>query len=86
MDIQSVLREHEGRLLELPNVRGVAIGVSEQTGKEVIKVYLTREGLALSPPTRALIPSELGGFEVVVEAIGGLQALKGGDSNEEGSG
>jgi len=64
--ITEALRRHEGALLALPNVVGVA--ESEQAGGPAIQVLVTHR-LA-----DAAIPSELSGYPVVVREVGELQA------------
>jgi hypothetical protein len=52
MSIESVLRQHEERLMALPNVTGV--GVGQKAGKEVITVLVTQK-----VPESALLPDEV---------------------------
>lgn len=70
MSIESTREKHEATLMSLPNVVGVGIG--EKDGKPVIQVLVTYLQPGLPPQDR--VPENLDGFQVVVEAVGVIQA------------
>ena len=72
MTIHEVLRQHEDRLLSLPNVTGVGIGI--RGDRTVIKVLVTHKVRAsdLRPDER--VPGILDGFETDVDEGGIFQA------------
>ena len=79
MDIVSIKEKHEGQLLKLPNVVGVAIGekvVKGQVvpGKEVIKVFVTQKVPESQLKPDQVIPKTLEGYETDVEEIGIITA------------
>ncbi len=72
MDIESVRKRHESRLMQLPNVVGV--GTGEKMGKEVLKVFVTHKVPESSLRPEDIIPNILEGCEVDVEEIGEITA------------
>lgn len=68
MRIADVQRRHEQRLLALPNVKGVGIGVKE--GRKVILVMVTHKVPLSALKPEDVIPETLEGFEVDVKEIG----------------
>lgn len=70
LDIKTVKTRHEEWLMRLPNVMGVGIG--QQEGKEVIKVFVTHKIPESSLRNEDIIPETLEGFEVDVEEIGNV--------------
>jgi hypothetical protein len=72
MSIKAVKRKHEGKLMGMLNVTGVAIG--EKGGKEVIKVFVTHKVPESSLRPEDIVPETLDGFEVDVEEIGSVTA------------
>jgi hypothetical protein len=64
MDIESVLRNYEEHLMQLPNVTGTGIG--EKKGKEVILVFVKRKVPESELPSEQVIPKSLEGFETDV--------------------
>ena len=79
MDIVSIKEKHEGQLLKLPNVVGVAIGekmVKGQVvpGREVIKVLVTRKVPESQLKPDQVIPKTLEGYETDVEEVGIITA------------
>lgn len=72
MDIGSVRKRHEDRLMQLPNVVGV--GTGEKMGKEVLKVFVTHKVPESSLRPEDIIPKTLEGCEVDVEEIGEITA------------
>jgi len=69
MKIEDVLDKHQDRLMAVPGVTGVGIG--ERAGRPVLVVMVK----ALTPESRAKIPSRLEGFEVEVEVTGEISAF-----------
>lgn len=63
--IQTAKRELSRRLLRNPGVSGVGIEGGDSSG-ERIKVYLAEE----DPTIRALVPTVVAGYPVVVEVVG----------------
>jgi hypothetical protein len=68
MDIKTIKKKYEERLMQLPNVMGVGLG--EKGGKRVIKVFVTRKIPESSLRSGEVIPDVLEGFEVDVEEMG----------------
>ena len=69
VDILKVMEDHEGELMEMPGVVGVAIGQSETTGEQFISVLVDE----MTPELQALLPTELEGFEVKPQVTGPIQ-------------
>ena len=67
--IQETKRTHETRLLALPDVVSVGIGM-DADGEEAIIVGLA----APNPETQALIPQKLGEYPVIVRISGSVRA------------
>ncbi len=67
--IQETKRTHETRLLSLPDVVSVGIGMTAD-GAEAIIVGLS----APNPETQALIPEKLGEYPVIVRISGPARA------------
>ena len=65
MGIASVLGKYEDQLMRMPNVNGVGIG--ENGGEEVIKVYVTRKLPESALQAHEVIPKRLEGFSTDVE-------------------
>jgi hypothetical protein len=57
-NIERVTKKHEAQLLQLPNVEG--IGVGEQEGKPVIKVFVQQKVPEASLQPQEVIPKTLG--------------------------
>ncbi|MEU9559564.1 hypothetical protein [Streptomyces fumanus] len=84
MDARRARSRHEAELMGLPRVTGVGTGRDEQTGEEVVVVFVTRdtphdrlaepdlvpEERDLVPEEPDLIPEELDGVPVRVVVIG----------------
>ncbi len=70
MDAKAALRRHENRLLSLPNVNGVGTGQDDQTGRDVIVVYVTRKVPAAELGAQDVVPKEIDGVAVRVVEIG----------------
>ena len=64
--ISEAVRRHEGALLSLPGVVGVAEGA--EAGEPVIEVLVSRR------QADAPIPAELSGYPIVVREVGELHA------------
>jgi hypothetical protein len=69
-NIADVIREQESALLDLPGVTGV--GQTRVDDQECIVVMLEQS----LPEVEAAIPSTLGGYPVVIEVSGVIQALR----------
>lgn len=65
MNIATVLKKNEARLLKLPNVTGVGIG--EKNGKEIILVFVTHKVPESKLDIHQRIPKRIEGFEVDVK-------------------
>jgi hypothetical protein len=78
MDITTAMRRHEERILRLANVTGIGIG--EDKGRPVIKVFVSRK-LPKSELARGqVVPASLDGYPTDVEEIGVVMAQQGPDS------
>ena len=69
LSIKEVKKQHETRLLQLPGVVSVGIGLNEN-GQSAIVVGLDKA----NPETEARLPSQLEGFPVLVRIVGPLKA------------
>ena len=67
--IKDVKTQHEERLLQIPGVVSVGIGLDEN-GKPAIIVGLERP----DPETESQLPSQLEGYPVVVRIVGRIKA------------
>ena len=67
--IKDVKTQHEERLLQIPGVVSVGIGLDEN-GKPAIIVGLERP----DPETESQLPSQLEGYPVVVRIVGRVKA------------
>ena len=67
--IKDVKAQHEERLLQIPGVVSVGIGLDEN-GKPAIIVGLERP----DPETESQLPSQLEGYPVVVRIVGRIKA------------
>lgn len=65
--IQEAQRTLNGRVLGKPGIEGTAIG--QVDGKACLKVYVS------DPKAETVIPKEVAGFPVVVEASGTFRRL-----------
>jgi len=72
MDIMDVQAKYEQNLMQLPNVTGVGIG--EEGGRPVIKVYVTRKVPEEFLQSQEIIPRTLDGYETDVEESGTITA------------
>ena len=77
MSIESVRKNYEEQLMQLPNVTMVAIG--EKAGKDVIKVYVTHKVPESELRPEDIIPKTLDGYQIDVEESGVVSALDIGD-------
>lgn len=75
MDIAASLRRHEDRILGLANVTGIGIG--ENLGRPVIKVFVSRKLPADQLAPGQLVPATLDGYPTAVEEIGIVTAQPG---------
>jgi hypothetical protein len=71
-DINAVLAEHDDRLLAMPGVVGVYVGVLDDGATPCLKVMLSRP----DPVLEKKLPRELGGYRVVSEVTGEIRPLK----------
>ncbi|MEU9393417.1 hypothetical protein AB0D86_25885 [Streptomyces sp. NPDC048324] len=74
MDARRARSLHEGRLMGLPNVKGVGTGRDEATGRDVIVVFVTRKVPRDRLRDEDVVPEELDGVPVRVLAIGEVSA------------
>ena len=71
---RELLRERIDEWLSVPGVVGAAVG--EVNGKTCIRVLTARKDMALAQK----IPSQVGGFPVVIVEVGEIRALDGGNA------
>jgi hypothetical protein len=74
VDARSARRRHEDRLLALPNVIGVGTGRDDETGAEVIQVYVQRKVPRRELEPDEVIPSALDEVPVRVVPLGEVTA------------
>jgi hypothetical protein len=67
--IIKVMEAYLDELMEIPGVVGVGIGQSETTGERFISVLVDE----MTPELRALLPTELEGFQVKPQVIGPIE-------------
>jgi hypothetical protein len=72
VSIELVRRKYEEQLMRLPNVNGVGIGM--KSGKEVIKVLVSRKLPESTLRPQDVVPKMLEGYETDVEEIGVITA------------
>ncbi len=72
-DINAVLADNDDRLLAIPGVEGVYVGVLDDGKTPCIKVMLSEQ----KPPTEQAIPKSIEGYPVVTEVTGELHPLDG---------
>jgi hypothetical protein len=77
MTIEEVLKQNTDRLMSIPGVVGTAIG--ECQGRPCIMVLVKKRTADLTKK----IPSNLGGFLVVVEETGAIRRLEGNSAERE---
>ena len=75
MDIKAAMREHEDRIMRLPNVTGIGIG--EKGGRPAIKVFVSRKLNEAELSKDQIVPRTLEGFPTDVEEIGVVTAQPG---------
>lgn len=69
LSIKEVKKQHETRLLQLPGVVSVGIGLDEN-GQSAIIVGLDKP----SPETEARLPAQLEGYPLVLRIVGSIKA------------
>ncbi len=69
--IDSVVKKHEARILQIPGVTGLGIGENDRDQAPAIKVYVER----MTPELRKKLPEKLDGYPVVAEATGEFYAF-----------
>jgi hypothetical protein len=69
LSIKEVKKQHEARLLQLPGVASVGIGL-DQNGRSAIFIGLDRP----NAETEAQIPAELEGYPVRIRVVGTIKA------------
>lgn len=74
MNAGSARARHENALLALPNVIGVGTGRDEETGAEVIDVYVQRKVSRAELRADEVIPRALDGVPVRVVPLGEVTA------------
>jgi hypothetical protein len=67
--IEQVQEEHTSRWMAIDGVEGTAIGLFE--GKPCIKIFSSK----MAEDLRAVIPSTVDGYPVIIEETGTFQAL-----------
>ena len=71
-DINAVLADHDRKLLEIPGVVGVCVGVMGDGARPCLKVMLAREDRSLQNQ----IPRALEGYPVLTEVTGEIRPLR----------
>lgn len=71
-EINAVLAEHDDRLLAIPGVVGVYVGLLEDGKTPCLKIMLARARTA----TDAALPREIEGYPVVAEVTGEMRPLR----------
>jgi hypothetical protein len=71
-DINAVLADHDKRLLAVPGVVGVYVGLLEDNATPCLKVMLSRHDEKLAQS----IPRTLEGYRVVTEVTGEIRPLQ----------
>ncbi|HYJ04365.1 MAG TPA: hypothetical protein VEX43_04485 [Chthoniobacterales bacterium] len=71
-DINAVLRDHDKKLLAIPGVVGVYVGVLEDGKTPCLKVMLARK----TPEAERDVPKSIEGYPVVSEVTGEIRPLK----------
>src|SRR4051794_26655686 len=71
-DINAVLADHDKRLIAMPGVAGVYVGLLDDDVTLCLKVMLVKA----DPQLEQAIPRELEGYRVVTEVTGEIRALK----------
>jgi hypothetical protein len=74
MDITMAMRKHEERILRLANVTGIGIG--EENGRPVIKVFVSRKLPEGELAQGQIVPKALDGYPTDVEEIGVVMAQR----------
>ena len=70
-DINAVLRDHDQKLLAIPGVVGVYVGVLEDGKTPCLKVMLARK----TPESERDLPKSIEGYPVVSEVTGEIRPL-----------
>jgi hypothetical protein len=70
-DINAVLSDHDKKLLAIPGVVGVYVGVLEDGKTPCLKVMLARK----TPESQRDVPKSLEGYPVVTEVTGEIRPL-----------
>lgn len=68
--IEQVLKEHTDHLMSISGVVGTGIGESQ--GKSCIMVFVIED----NPELRKKIPTQLDGFNIVIQETGEIRALE----------
>ena len=71
-EINAVLAEHDDRLLAMPGVVGVYVGLLDDGKTSCLKIMLTRPRTA----TDEAIPKEIEGYPVVTEVTGEMRPMR----------
>lgn len=77
MDAKQARILHESRLMQLANVTGVGTGRDEQSGEDVIVVFVSRKVPRAQLRAEDVVPAELDGVPVHVLAVGDVTAQDG---------
>lgn len=70
-DINVVIADHDKRLMALPGVVGVYVGLMDDNATPCLKVMLARE----DPQVRRSIPREIEGYRVITEVTGEIKPM-----------
>ena len=70
-DINAVLADHDKRLLAMPGVVGVYVGLLEDNATPCLKVMLASD----DPRVRRSLPRTIEGYRVVTEVTGEIKPL-----------
>lgn len=70
-DINDVLRDHDDKLLAVPGVVGVYVGLLDDGTTQCLKVMVERK----TPELAKKIPETLEGYRVVLEETGAIRPM-----------
>ena len=70
-DINAVLATHQDRLMAIPGVVGIYVGLAEDNKTECLRVML----LSDNPETKRALPRQLEGYRVLTEITGEIRPL-----------
>jgi len=75
MEIENIKKKHEKKLMSLPDV--VCVGIGIRSGRDVIKIFVKEKTKESISRISAEVPNILDGYETDVEEIGELTSQAG---------